>query len=1197
MKNFENFTAFYSLPRSLRFELKPIWKTKELINDTDEIFPKDKRIDEIYQNIIKPCLNDLHSDLIENSLENISISKIPKNIVEIYKNEKDSKKFNDIKKSLREEIVSFLSSYKNFFINWYKDLLWKNATEIIIKIYWEKIYEKNNDSKNQFLFSDLLWKTYKEIIETYFLGFSTYLRNFHTNRENLYKSEWKIGSVATRVVDENFIRFLQNILVFEEKINSYNILSQRENELFLIENFDKYINQKWIDNYNKIIWDIHSKINEYNQKNNLKWNQKIPKLLLLYKQILWKSEKQDINSFVDNIIQTDNELEIDLKNFIKIASQKIDFININVFSNLWNFEMKKVFVKKSNLKIFSNLFLENYNSLEKLFPEYDDEWKIKNEEEIVSLEDINKAFSYEKSNLKDVFKKQYFEENKTWFELFLQAIKNYFDEIIKWINNNYYLLERHLLWENFIKNLKIKEKNIDLWNEVFWNPKNILKSYLDSFLQLDRLVHMFDLTKWQWKNKKTIEADFDTDFYWNIDEYMRDFSPFKFYNSIRNYLTKKPYSEEKIKLNFDYSDFLQWNSLWKYAFIYKDKEWKFYLWIVNHSYWQRKYNPEFLDKDTWFYQIDYKQLKFNTLAWKWYIRDFWVKYSEDKNAIENLKTLIKKQYLEKYPSLQEIIDFKTNSKKEFDKKVIEVMPKTYSASFVNIDKNYIDIEVEKWNIHLFQIYNKDFSDYKKEKAKDNLHTMYFKALFEKDNFKSGACFKLNSSWAEIFFREKSINEKKLKNLKVTNKWAIEKKRYTENKILLHIPITLNFISKNDLKVNDKVKEYLKKNYVNIIWIDRWEKHLLYFSLIDRNWKIMKIDSLNTLVSETPDWVKKEAKYAEKLQEKEWNRDKERKNWEEIETIKELKEGYISQVVDKIVKLAIENNAIIVMEDLNSGFKRWRQKIERQVYQKFELALAKKLNFLVDKTKDFSEIWWLYSAYQLTPKIENFQDIYAQTWIVFYTQAWYTSTTCPVCWFRKNIYKNYDNEKNFKKWFKEREVDVIYKNWDFEITYSIEQRTDKRKNKLKKLNFKLLSKNQERYRYIKSTKWKWWEIKSFNISKWFLELFKKHNIDLENITWEILDWNWEVSLYKDFLFYFNLLLQIRNSADSWDDGWYISCPSCLFHSDNWFQNFHFNWDANWAYNIARKWKIITDKIRNNEKGLGVSNVEWDNEVLN
>ena len=67
-QNFAEFTNLYDLTKTLRFELKPIWKTKELL-EWENLFPKDRKIEEIYQNIIKPCLNDLHSQLIEESLE------------------------------------------------------------------------------------------------------------------------------------------------------------------------------------------------------------------------------------------------------------------------------------------------------------------------------------------------------------------------------------------------------------------------------------------------------------------------------------------------------------------------------------------------------------------------------------------------------------------------------------------------------------------------------------------------------------------------------------------------------------------------------------------------------------------------------------------------------------------------------------------------------------------------------------------------------------------------------------------------------------------------------------------------------------------------------------------------------------------------------------------------------------------------
>ena len=51
---------------------------------------------------------------------------------------------------------------------------------------------------------------------------------------------------------------------------------------------------------------------------------------------------------------------------------------------------------------------------------------------------------------------------------------------------------------------------------------------------------------------------------------------------------------------------------------------------------------------------------------------------------------------------------------------------------------------------------------------------------------------------------------------------------------------------------------------------------------------------------------------------------------------------------------VENNAIVVMEELNPGFKRERFAIERQVYQKFENMLIEKLSYLVFKDKKVSE---------------------------------------------------------------------------------------------------------------------------------------------------------------------------------------------------------------------------------------------------
>ena len=111
------------------------------------------------------------------------------------------------------------------------------------------------------------------------------------------------------------------------------------------------------------------------------------------------------------------------------------------------------------------------------------------------------------------------------------------------------------------------------------------------------------------------------------------------------------------------------------------------------------------------------------------------------------------------------------------------------------------------DLYLFQIYNKDFSE--KSKGKPNLHTMYWKALFDDNNLKD-IVYKLNGQ-AEIFFRKASlkledtaihkkneyIENKNVNNPKKQSIFEydlIKDRRYTIDKFQFHVPITINFIN-------------------------------------------------------------------------------------------------------------------------------------------------------------------------------------------------------------------------------------------------------------------------------------------------------------------------------------------------------------------------------------------------------------------
>ena len=55
----------------------------------------------------------------------------------------------------------------------------------------------------------------------------------------------------------------------------------------------------------------------------------------------------------------------------------------------------------------------------------------------------------------------------------------------------------------------------------------------------------------------------------------------------------------------------------------------------------------------------------------------------------------------------------------------------------------------------------------------------------------------------------------------------------------------------------------------------------------------------------------------------------RKNWKSITKIKDIKAGYLSMCISEIVNMMMKYPGILVMEDLNLGFKRSRVHVEKQ----------------------------------------------------------------------------------------------------------------------------------------------------------------------------------------------------------------------------------------------------------------------------
>ena len=419
---------------------------------------------------------------------------------------------------------------------------------------------------------------------------------------------------------------------------------------------------------------------------------------------------------------------------------------------------------------------------------------------------------------------------------------------------------------------------------------------------------------------------------------------------------------------------------------------------------------------------------------------------------------------------------------------------------------------------------------------------------------------------------------------------IKDKRYTEQKFQFHVPITVNFKCGDAFKFNDKVLAYLKNNPdVKIIGIDRGERNLIYFTLIDQAGHILIQKSFN---------LANGVDYHEKLDQREKERDNARKSWKSIGRIKDLKDGYISAVVHEIVTLMVKNNAIVVMEDLNAGFKRGRTKFEKQIYQKFERALIEKLNYLVFKNeKDPHAPGGVLNGYQLTPKFESFSKLGKQCGFLFYIPAGYTSKIDPTTGFTNlfNMKKctNAENRKAFLVQFDSIKYDADKGSFAFAFDY----KNFKTGQTSWKTDWVVYSARQ---RFVYSTRER--RTLEINPTQIIINALEARGVCLSD-GFDLLAYIRSVdaepanaSFFADIIFAFDRTLQMRNSPGERD---YIESPvrnktGQFFNSETADETLPQNADANGAFHIALKGLYLLKEVipSSNEKiNLKIEHAKW------
>jgi hypothetical protein len=1265
--SFDEFTNLYSLSKTLRFELKPVGKTLDMLEDAN-VFEKDKLIKDKYIKT-KPFFDQLHRDFLTASLKEIKLEKLEDYLEALKAFRKDSKnKFaqdnlKNEEKRLREDICKAFSG-----LTISKD---KVSGFLFEESVFSLLKEKYGDDRNAYIEDETTGKTIS--IFDAWKGFTGYFDKFQETRKNLYKADGTSTAIATRIIDQNLKRFCDNLLIFNQTIFSKRIdFSEVErNYTIILADFlklDFYTScllQDGINKYNKIIGGetlpngeklkgINEIINKYRQDN---LGDKTPFLKTLDKQIL--SEKE---TFIEGI-ENDEELLKVLRDFYKNTEGKIKIIK-KLFSdflgNNEKYDLEKIYISKKAFETISRKWTNEthrfeellYNSMkeDKLsglkYEKKEDAYKFP---DFIGIVYIKIALEHIKSDINFWKEKYYINKEDKNDKGFLFNREPAWEQFLKIFEFEFFtLFERTALdketgkeitigyniYKSPFENL-INKENIELTPEV----NVIIKNFADVILtEIYAMAGYFSVEKKRnWLTEYELD-DFYTDpeigylqFYENAYEQI-----VQTYNHVRNYVTKKPWEDsKKWKLNFENSNLLTgWpdspEGKTQYcSFIFRKKG-RYFLGITDFSgLFDKKRFPDAYKVDEDFYEkMVYKQVDAKTLYGSVYKGLFGTKYSDDQMVLNDQELILRiKKILETrvkfFPEFQSFIK-KIDNQEYNDAKALarEISDGSfYNISFLPVSVSYMQKgiyeisknkngDMVKKGLYLFEIHNKDWNlkDGEVKTGSKNLHTLYFENIFSTENIANNFPIKLNGQ-AEVFFRPKTKIEKLGKKKDQKGKEVIDHKRYSENKIFFHCPLTLNRGKSKSFQFNIQINNFLANNPdINIIGVDRGEKHLAYYSVIDQQGNILLDKETGERVSGSLNEVKG-INYAKKLEEKAKSREESRRGWQTVEGIKDLKRGYISQVVRKLVDLAIKYNAIIVLEDLNMRFKQVRGGIEKSIYQQLEKALIEKLNFLINKgEKDAEKTGHLLKAYQLAAPFTGFKDMGKQTGIIFYTQASYTSKVDPLTGWRPNIYLKYSNAKHAKEdilkfnnisFNKEKDrMEFVYDVKNFKNQSEYPEKTEwtvastvERFRWNKKLN-----NNKGGYDHYPASG----EGSLTNILKNLLQEFK---IDFEkNILEQIqkLDSNGNEKLFKDLIFIINLICQLRNTDKDKenDENDFIFSPVEPFFDSRHSQSFGIklpkNGDENGSYNIARKGIIIlSEKIsKYYTKNGSCKNLKWN-----
>lgn len=882
-------------------------------------------------------------------------------------------------------------------------------------------------------------------------NYTTFMRPYFTIRNRIYDAEEKGFTIPIRTVDENLPIHLKNVKRFallpneeREKLTPlFDAVSDKFNwayklqDVFTVSAAACLSAQSAIDLYNTLIGGIaledgtriqgiNEIVNLHNQADTKEEGYcKLPKLEKLKKQIL--SDRESL-SWLPETFENDREV---LDALVKLEEEFHAGIPMEDILDATNCaDHGAVLIGTASLSDFSHKCTGRWDEFERCIKE--------------ELKEQNPPKKREKEN-------SYNERiNKLYKKMSVISVKELFDTVQKYKTPGqaktlsleeyvYGLIVSPLLkagqdfkaMMDYIGSMRPEDKLGQTRKDEKENARTYIRSWLDDLMDARRAAQVFTA------GNGTVTPD--PCFYETVvnpfDEFSNKLVPL--YNKVRNYLTRKPYSTDKLRLYFGTPALLSgWDRNKEKdsrGILLQDAKNKYLAILPAHA------KKLFEDEKAYDGSSDMKRLSLKFLPGPFKMLPkvgFSAKGIPFYNPSQAVLDLYNGPKAVKEYDLNEValmvdyykhllvanpewadIKFELKPTEEYvslNEFFVDVERQAYAMNWKGVSRPFIERAVERGDLYLFKLDCMDMSE--NHYGTDSIPKSILDEAFSVRNAADTAI--RISGGAAIYYRKASLPAYVThpKNVPIQNKNPrsknrtrtlaynlIKDRRFTEDQFNLHIPFLLGpGNDKNgEYNVNSRVREIIKGNPgMYVVGINRGERNLISIAVTAPDGRIVEQRHLNVFDN---------FDYREKLASVEAERQEARRDWNAITGIKNLKAGYLSRAVGEIVKIVKKYDCVVALENLDMEFKRGREQFEKNVYQQFERDLVNRLSLLMDKHEHDRTRTTLQLA---TPgKTQEERTRFSQNGIVFFMNPSWITKTDPLTGFVNRLNTHYvSNEK-------------------------------------------------------------------------------------------------------------------------------------------------------------------------------------------